>query len=253
MRTTRRQTSARVGRIAGVLQHVLRGAVAFLFALISLAAHAVVDADLLPPERAFPLHVSLGAPQRVDLAFNTHPGYYLYRDRFDFAVDGVSVKSQQMPPGELKDDPTFGKVTVYHQPVSIPIALPHAISTSIVLSVTSQGCADVGVCYPPQTRHFRIAANGVITPVSAVDNAPKAETRIADTGNVSVPAVFGMPLRPANGISWFETGGFLLAGLLMAGTVCMYPLIPIVTSVISGRQATTLWRGFGLSFAYVRA
>ncbi|HDR9172976.1 TPA: protein-disulfide reductase DsbD [Burkholderia vietnamiensis] len=252
MRTTRRRPSARVGRIADVLQHVLRGTVAFWFALISLAAHAVVDTDLLPPERAFPLAVSLGAPLRVDLEFNTHPGYYLYRDRFDFAVDGVSVKPQQMPPGELKDDPTFGKVTVYHQPVSIPIALPHAITTSIVLSVTSQGCADVGVCYPPQTRHFRITANGVITPVSAGADAPKAETGIANTGNVSMPTVFGMPLRPANGISWFELGGFLLAGLLMAGTVCMYPLIPIVTSVISGRQATTLWRGFELSFAYVQ-
>ncbi|WP_260426588.1 protein-disulfide reductase DsbD [Burkholderia sp. Bp9142] len=223
-----------------------------MLTLNSLTALAASEADLLPPERAFPLEVSLSGSRQVDLEFKTHPGYYLYRDRFSFTADGVSVKPRQMPPGDLKDDPSFGKVVVYHQPVTIRIELPHTTTASVVLSVTSQGCADVGVCYPPQTRHFRIAANGAVMPVSAGDNAPKAETSITDAGNVSVPTVFGMPLWPPNGISWFELGGFLLAGLLMAGTVCMYPLIPIVTSVINGRQATTLWRGFGLSFAYVQ-
>ncbi|TES60904.1 protein-disulfide reductase DsbD [Burkholderia cepacia] len=254
MPTTRSLIKACTGEMLHLFRLLLRMSIGLLLALSSVTGHAANEADLLPPERAFPLDVSLVAPQQIDLRFNTRPGYYLYRDRFSLAVDGVPVKPQQMPLGEPKDDPTFGKVMVYHQPVDIRVSLPHTTAATVVLSVTSQGCADVGVCYPPLTRQFRIAATGAVSPVETGDTASiTGQTANAtDGGSPSMPTVLGVPLRPANGISWFEFGGFLLAGLLMAGTVCMYPLIPIVTSIISGRQATTLWRGFGLSFAYVQ-
>ncbi|WP_272544884.1 protein-disulfide reductase DsbD [Burkholderia cepacia] len=235
-----------------LLRLVLRVAIGVSLAVTILTVHAATEADLLPPERAFPLEVSLNGPQQADLAFKTRPGYYLYRDRFGFTVDGVPVKPREMPPGELKDDPTFGKVIVYHQPIHIQISLPHAVSTSVVLSVTSQGCAEVGVCYPPMTRDYRIAATGAISPVATSNGAPIAESNASDNESPPAPTVFGIPLGPANGISWIELSGFLLAGLLMAGTVCMYPLIPIVTAIISGRQATSVWRGFGLSLAYTQ-
>jgi hypothetical protein len=74
---------------------------AFLLVLAPFAAHAVSEADLLLPDEAFPLKVSLSGPQ-LTLDFGTKPGYYLYRDRFSFAVDGMSVKPAQMPPSESK-------------------------------------------------------------------------------------------------------------------------------------------------------
>ncbi|MEX3634585.1 protein-disulfide reductase DsbD [Paraburkholderia sp. BR14320] len=234
-------------------RRVLHVTLVLFVALTSLAAHAVSETDLLPPDQAFPLTVKLSAPQQVTLDFRTHAGYYLYRDRFDFAVDGASIKPDQMPPGEVKNDPTFGMVTVYHQPVEIQLGLPRPVSTSVVLSVTSQGCADLGVCYPPQTRTYRIAATGAVTSVAAGSNATASAAGFPDTGVNPSLAVFGINLRPANGISVIELLGFLLAGLLMAGTVCMYPLVPIVTAVIGGgRERPTLYRGFGLSFAYVQ-
>jgi len=230
--------------------HVVFG---LLFVLTSMAAHAVSESDLLPPEHAFPLKVTLSTPQTVALDFDTHPGYYLYRDRFSFAADGTPIHPDQMPPGELKNDPTFGMVTVYHHPVQIRIPLPRPISTSVVLSVTSQGCADLGVCYPPQTRNYRIAVNGAVTSVAPGNNATAGAAEFPDTSGGSSLTVLGINLRPSNGVSVPELLGFLLAGLLMAGTVCMYPLIPIVTAVIGGgREKSTLWRGFGLSFAYVQ-
>ncbi|MBB5428309.1 thiol:disulfide interchange protein DsbD [Paraburkholderia sp. JPY158] len=252
-----RDVSINVGqwscRANDAFRRVLHAALAMFVALTSLAAHAVSETDLLPPDEAFPLTVKLTAPRQVILDFKTHAGYYLYRDRFDFAVDGASIKPDQMPPGETKNDPTFGMVTVYRQPVQIELALPRPISTSVVLSVTSQGCADLGVCYPPQTRTYRIAANGTVTSVAAGNNSSDHAAGFPDTpGNPSL-TVFGMNLRPANGISVPELLGFLLAGLLMAGTVCMYPLVPIVTAVIGGgRERPTLYRGFGLSLAYVQ-
>ncbi|HYS65267.1 MAG TPA: protein-disulfide reductase DsbD, partial [Paraburkholderia sp.] len=252
MRTTSITARRGIGRPTDTLNRALRVALGLLFVLTSLAAHAVNESDLLPPEQAFPLKVTLSAPRQVVLDFDIQPGYYLYRDRFSFAADGTPIKPDQMPPGELKNDPTFGMVTVYHRPVQIRVPLPRPIATSVVLSITSQGCADLGVCYPPQTRNYRVAADGSVTSVAAGNNAASGVTEFPSVGGGQSPPVFGINLRPANGISLPELLGFLFAGLLMAGTVCMYPLIPIVTAIISGRESLSLRRGFALSLAYVQ-
>lgn len=233
----------------------LRVALGVFFSLASFAAHALGEADLLPPESAFPVKVSLGGPQQVDLDFDTRPGYYLYQDRFSFMVDGKAVKPDALPSGELKNDPTFGMVTVYHRPLQLRITLPRAIAAgSVMLSVTSQGCADVGVCYPPLTRNFRIAADGTVSHAAAAGDGFGAAA-LQSSGPDSRPAfsVFGINLHPANGITLIEMAGFLLGGLLMAATVCMYPLIPIVATIIGGgTRPASLWRGLGLSFVYVQ-
>lgn len=249
MRTIRLTAQRGIYRLGDTLNRALRIALGLLFVLTSLAAHAVDESDLLPPDQAFPLKVTLSATQQVVLDFDTHLGYYLYRDRFSFAADGVPIKPDQMPPGELKNDPTFGVVTVYHRPVQIRIALPRAIAASVVLSVTSQGCADLGVCYPPQTRSYRVAADGSVMPVATAGNT--AEFPSVGESQSPTATSLGINLHPVNGISLSELLGFLFAGLLMAGTVCMYPLIPIVTAVIGGtREQASLWRGFLLSFTY---
>ncbi|WP_454875528.1 protein-disulfide reductase DsbD [Paraburkholderia xenovorans] len=243
----------RICRQTDAAKRALRIALGLLFVFMSLTAYAVSESDLLPVNEAFPLTVSVSGPQQVTLDFGTKPGYYLYQDRFSFAVDGVPVKADRMPPAESKNDPTFGMVRVYHRPVQIRIPLPHAIAASAVLSVTSQGCADLGVCYPPLTRSYRIAANGIVTSVANEGNAPAGATELPVVAENQGITVFGLNLRPANGLGVPELLGFLLAGLLMAATVCMYPLIPIVTAVIGGtRERSTLWRGFALSLAYVQ-
>ncbi|SOF01845.1 Thiol:disulfide interchange protein DsbD [Burkholderia sp. OK233] len=255
MRTIRLTAQRGIYRLGDTLNRALRVALGLLFVLTSLVAHAVDESDLLPPDQAFPLKVTLSAPQQVVLDFDIHQGYYLYRDRFSFAADGVQIKPDQMPPGEVKNDPTFGMVTVYHRPVQIPIPLPRPIAASVVLSVTSQGCADLGVCYPPQTRSYRVAADGSVVPVATAGNAAATVTEFPSVGESQSPAAtpLGIILHPVNGISLPELLGFLFAGLLMAGTVCMYPLIPIVTAVIGGtRERAPLWRGFLLSFTYVQ-
>ncbi|KVZ34835.1 protein-disulfide reductase [Burkholderia ubonensis] len=251
MRTTSSNAYQSDHQMADTLSRLFRFALVLLLGSATLSAYAVSESELLAPEQAFPLTVSLACPTEVVLDFKTQPGYYLYRDRFSFAVDGTSARPDAMPPSETKNDPTFGVVQVYHQPVRIRLPLSAAVTSSAVLTVTSQGCADVGVCYPPQTRGFRIAADGEVTPAALVGSAKVTDFPVAEKGRQA--AVSGLPLRPANGIGVAELLGFLIAGLLMAGTVCMYPLIPIVTAVIDGtRERLPVWRGFSLSFAYVQ-
>ncbi|MFM0010654.1 protein-disulfide reductase DsbD [Paraburkholderia sediminicola] len=253
MRLTSSDVRQGIFRQTDAAKRALCFALGLLFVFVSLAAYAVNESDLLPVNEAFPLTVSISGPQQVTLDFGTKPGYYLYQDRFSFAVDGVAVKPDQMPPAESKNDPTFGMVQVYHRPVQIRVPLPRAITASTVLSITSQGCADLGVCYPPLTRSYRIASNGVVTSIANEGNATTGATEFPVVGENRGIAVFGLNLRPANGLGVPELLGFLLAGLLMAGTVCMYPLIPIVTAVIGGgQQRPTVWRGFALSVAYVQ-
>jgi thiol:disulfide interchange protein DsbD len=98
-----------------------------------------------------------------------------------------------------------------------------------------------------------VAADGSVTSVATGKNATADVAEFPSIGESQSLAPFGINLRPANGIALPELLGFLFAGLLMAGTVCMYPLIPIVTAVIGGtRERSTLWRGFALSLAYVQ-
>lgn len=251
MRTTFANAYQSDHETAGSLSRLFRVVLILLLGLASVAAYAVDESELLAPDQAFPLTVGLASPTEIALDFNTKPGYYLYRDRFSFAVDGKATKPDSMPPSETKNDPAFGVVQVYHQPVRILLPLSVAVTSSAVLTVTSQGCADAGVCYPPQTRSFRIAADGAVTPAALAGRANATDFPVA--GQDRRAAILGLPLRPANGIGIAEMLGFLLAGLLMAGTVCMYPLIPIITAVIDGtRERLSVWRGFLLSFAYVQ-
>ena len=144
---TRPEAGGRLTRcardIASARRWFKRIVLALLVAIVPLLAHAVTESDLLPPEQAFPLTVSLSAPQQITLDFGTRSGYYLYRDRFNFSVDGVPVKPVDLPPGQEKNDPTFGKVFVYHGPVSLRLTLPQPLIADVVVSVTSQGCADL--------------------------------------------------------------------------------------------------------------
>jgi thioredoxin:protein disulfide reductase len=197
--------------LAEALNRALRMVFAFLLVLAPFAAHAVSEADLLLPDEAFPLKVSLSGPQQVTLDFGTKPGYYLYRDRFSFAVDGMFVKPAQMPPSESKNDPTFGVVQVYHRPVQLQLPLTRVIASSIVLSVTSQGCADLGVCYPPLTRTYRIAADGTVTAMvhDGTVTATTGSVETAVVGGNRELTVLGLNLRPANGLGVSELLGFL--------------------------------------------
>lgn len=126
-----------------------------LFALLLLAGSAEAEEALLPANVAFRFTASAVDSKTIEVRFAIADGYYLYRERFAFAVETpkATLGPAQLPAGERKHDETFGDVEVYHDTVvaRLPLQVPAGVDR-LRLKVTSQGCAEVGVCYPPQTR-----------------------------------------------------------------------------------------------------
>jgi thioredoxin:protein disulfide reductase len=138
----------------------------------------------LPAERAFVMKAQAVAPDAVAVSFTPAPTYYLYRSKFAFAVaqpPQVKVQDVQLPGGEVKDDPIFGRTEVYHQSVQALVSLqsPSPLPREVELSVTMQGCTERGLCYPPDTRRVKVrlaaAAVGAAPPATHVP-APDAST-----------------------------------------------------------------------------
>jgi thiol:disulfide interchange protein DsbD len=135
----------------------------FLLSLIAslvLLAPAHADDDFLPPEQAFKLSARMLDPHTAEVSYAIADGYYMYRERFKFSAGGAKLGEPQIPPGKVKFDETFNKdVETYHHGVAIRI--PVQGGGPFTLNVTGQGCADKGLCYPPQDASVRlVAGNG---------------------------------------------------------------------------------------------
>jgi len=207
--------------------------------------------DILDVDEAFKLNTEIKG-NKFSASWVIADGHYLYRDKMDISVDDASVRTfpLQMSPGEEKDDPVFNKkLTVYHglADVSLPFANDNA-GKEVVFKVKYQGCSEIsGICYPPQTRDFTIKLPAVIPQARANDTAQSASTgeqseqdRIADT------------LKQGN--RWLTMLAFFGAGLLLAFTPCVFPMIPILCSIIVGQgESQTIRSSFILSLIYVLA
>lgn len=124
-----------------------------LLLLSAQAVHAAGPEDLLEPDKAFRFSARALDADTVEVRFKIAAGYYLYRDRFRFAVEpaSASVGAARFPDGEFHDDKFFGKQVTYRKDVRILLPLRSAGADRVKLTVTSQGCADIGVCYLPQS------------------------------------------------------------------------------------------------------
>ncbi|MGX9694598.1 protein-disulfide reductase DsbD [Achromobacter anxifer] len=204
----------------------------FALLLILLAGSPSVAQEFLQPEEAFTLTTHSGASGDTELHWKIAKGYYLYRDRFAVRGPGGDV-ALDLPPGVQKDDPTFGITEIYHDGVSA------RISADMVgpYTVTWQGCAEAGICYPPQSQ--------VVTGSSS---APPVEKN-ASNAQIDYQSDSGISAALRDYSLWLTIPGALLLGLALAFTPCMLPMLPIITSIVSGVQASPR-RAAGLSVAY---
>jgi thiol:disulfide interchange protein DsbD len=218
--------------------------------LLSLFLHGIAGAqELLDPAVAFKFSAQALDAKTLEVRYQIAKGYYMYRDKFKFAVEPATTHlgEAQFPKGDVHNDEFFGKVETYRKEVRI--RLPFTRDTEadkLKLAVTSQGCADVGVCYVPQVQTAEIAIDA---------SMPAASSTMASAASGASEAI-GDETRferlLASGSLWLIAAAFFGAGLLLTFTPCVLPMIPILSGIIvgEGRNATRT-RAFMLSFAYV--
>lgn len=185
--------------------------------------------DFLPVRQAFQLNLSDTTPESIKLQFVATEGYYLYRHRFQFRTEpaDIGLGAAQLPDSEKKHDAYFGDVEVYHGILDVNLPRKAGDTRPFTLVVTYQGCADKGLCYPPETERLSI---GGASP--AASDTPLA----GDVTNVE--------------FSWKQLALFFLAGVGLTFTPCVLPMLPILSGVVLRGQIGGL-RGFSLSLAYV--
>ncbi|PPV06973.1 C-type cytochrome biogenesis protein [Xanthomonas bromi] len=135
------------------------------------AQAAVTEADLLPVNQAFALSATADSRDRIALSWKIAPGYYLYRHRISVkSGQGFAAGELALPEGESKHDEFFGQVQTYREQLRATLAgKADPAAQTAVLQVQYQGCADAGVCYPPQRREIRVTlpAAAAGTPTTA--------------------------------------------------------------------------------------
>ncbi len=215
----------------------------FLFAVVLSAL--VYAEEFLDPAVAFRPTARAVDGQTIEVHFEIANGYYLYRDKFRFAADPATVKlgTALLPPGKEKHDETFGKVEVYYNEaiIRLPVERNSSGPLPLLLKVTSQGCAEAGVRYPPQQQKVSVELPGQASAPAPPGPAADESGRIAQL------------FRDAG--FWLLVGSFFGFGLLLSLTPCVFPMIPILSSIIvgSGRagHGVSHARGCSLSLAYV--
>ncbi len=133
--------------------------------------------EFLDPDVAFKFSARALDANTLEARWQIADGYYMYRDKFKFEVDGATLGTPQMPAGKVKQDENFGTVETYRKDVRIALPIQRAAGvTSVTLKTTAQGCADAGLCYTPQTAQVTIK---LPAPVAAVAAAPASATPLA--------------------------------------------------------------------------
>jgi thioredoxin:protein disulfide reductase len=205
----------------------------------------------LPPEYAFTFEAIVVDPGSLLVRFRAAEGYYLYRDQFVFSIEPaeVGIARVLLPEAVPIHDESFGDTHVYYGEIEIPIQLsrPAGPVREIRLAVEFQGCLEGAVCYPPMNRSLAVelpAAPADIRPgdlqTAQAEAVPQAEQdRLA-------AALSGTPV--------LALSLFLLAGILLAFTPCVFPMVPILSGLIAGEgDRMTTARAFRLSLVYVLA
>ncbi|MEW8028308.1 MAG: protein-disulfide reductase DsbD [Candidatus Thiodiazotropha sp.] len=222
-----------------------------------------IEDELLDPEEAYKLSVTVEDGTHLRLYWSIAEGTYLYHDKItlsagenqDTALGQISLPEPEIKQDTVRPDGTIGEVAVYHDEIDLllPLVRSTAEATDFTLKVGYQGCAEIGVCYPPINKQFTLA-------LPTISEAEASET--TSPANAPPAAAANEPLSELDEITETMKGGsilliiglFFLLGLGLAFTPCIFPMIPILSGIIAGHgDKITTQKAFILSLVYVLA
>jgi thiol:disulfide interchange protein DsbD len=213
--------------------------------------------DILDPDEAFKIsHDS--QPGQFKINWVIADGHYLYRDKMQITASepDVITKPLQMPAGEAKEDPVFNKTLhVFHQfaDATLPYHYTYNGDKDVTFKVKYQGCSEIsGICYPPQTKNFTVRLSPISAAQAAANASSSSSSAEAGAGPVSEQDEIANALRSGNTLLTLLI--FFGAGLLLAFTPCVFPMIPILSGIIVGQgEDISTRKAFYLSLIYVLA
>ena len=274
------------------LRALMTRCVVLLTAVLGLFSFpAVAQDDFLDPEVAFVMSAAQAGPQELRIHYKVAPQYYLYRTRFELTSrpDADVMADVIFPPGLVKFDETFNEnLEVYYQQVTLRVPLKPGAGPQ-TLNITSQGCADAGLCYPPITKALQLTpveGGYAVSGKGVVSQVPEPLERIIDPSKASGskgPSLFAKEGGQISGAPNAAEGGrfsnlldandrglaaylaqadfltivalSLLLGVLLTFTPCVLPMVPIVLAVIAGSTSAGTqpgrWRGLSLAATYM--
>jgi len=224
---------------------------ALLLSLFGAAAARAAD-DFLDPAVAFKFSASEQSGE-VLVHYKIADGYYMYRERFAFATRNgtATIGDPQLPAGHVKFDQTFNKnVETYRGELTIRVPVKEA-NGPFDLAVTSQGCADAGICYPPMERVYHVAGAALHAAGAATTSSAQTAQSGSSWYERATSADYAQSLLQGGGF-FAIIGLYFVAGVVLSLLPCSYPMIPILSAIIIGEGArVTRARGFALSISYV--
>ena len=217
--------------MAARFSRLLSLCLALLFCLSAQASlfSPTTNNRFVPVDQAFGFDFSQQGHQ-LTLSWKVKDGYYLYRQQFHISAQHAQLAPVTLPPGQPHEDEFYGKSEIYPQDVQLPITLRQA-DAGATLSVTYQGCAAAGFCYPPETRSVPLTAMAADSAAPVIAASPAAHRT-------------PLPFSPL----WA-----LLIGIGVAFTPCVLPMYPLISGIILGGQRRySLGRLFALALVYVQ-
>lgn len=239
-------------------------------------------AEPLEPEQAFRPTLVL-QNHTVLVHWDIAKDYHLYRDRVKagLADTQATISAANIGKGTIVDDPVLGKTDVFYNNLDLKLDVHTNGASSAVVVVGFQGCADVGLCYPPMAQAWRVNfTSGAIEPLTQAPKttlnqvidlpaiteptpgtaapAPVPVSEKAPSAAAQAPAQISqtdaITQQLKTGSIWTIILGFLVIGLLLAFTPCVFPMIPILAGIIAGQgDKITTRKAFILSLVYVLA
>ncbi|MDX3773103.1 protein-disulfide reductase DsbD [Chromatiaceae bacterium AAb-1] len=190
----------------------------------------------LPVEQAFRFDF-VQQDQQLIVSWNIADGYYLYKDKIKLGGIAVSFSHPSYPAAIETEDEFFGVTEVYYHQLTLRIPLSD-IGDDAQLRIQYMGCAEAGLCYPPQTLEVPLIKPATAAQQQENDLPVSAQHTLAD--------------KLTSGATLATLGMFFLLGLGLAFTPCVFPMYPILTSIIVGQKTLSTKRAFTLSFTYVQ-